>query len=294
MTVTTVETLALEHVQGRLAQLPQTRTTDEVMIDKDVAEELLKHNTHNRHLQQAKIAKYVGEMARGRWMDCADPIRISRTGKILDGQHKLHAIVEADVEHIYTITWGLEDKTQKYMDTGSKRALAQALGLEGEKNPTMLGGAVRMVWQIENGGTPSKWEIEPTYEEYCEFVVDNPQIRDSVEVTTRITRNLKVPGSPIAAAHYVCVAVDQTAADEFFTDLGDLSAVIEDDSAVAALRRTTQLWIRRGSVSRMEQASLYDVVIRAFDAHREGREMVGSFRLTRRPRTFRRPAVEEA
>ena len=289
MSTTTLSKTDLSKVKARLKKLPQVKTSDEVIIDKAVANALLSANTHNRNLQLKKVEKYADEMNRGRWTDIGDPIRVSRTGVLLDGQHTLSAIAMADVAHPYTIVWGLEDRAQKYMDTGSKRSLAHALSLDGEAHPTLLGGATRMAWQIESGGTPGRLITEPTYEEYGEWIDANPEIRDSVTLATKVTRNIKVPASPVAAAHFFCAQVDKDEADNFFTDLGDFSVAVADDSPVAALRKTTMAWLRRGSLSRMEQASLYDVFIRAFDAHRDGIAMTGSFRLTRRPRTFRQP-----
>jgi len=291
MSTPTLKRSDLHTVKERLKNRPQTKVVDDVVIDKTIAEALLAANTHNRNLQLKKVEKYADEMTRGRWTDIGDTIRISQTGVLLNGQHTLHAIALADVSHPYTIVWGLEDRAQKYMDTGSKRSLAHALGLDGEANATLLGGATRMCWQIENGGTPGKLVTEPTYEEYGEWINNNPEIRDSVKIASVVAKNIKVPASPVAAAHFFCAQVDVNEADSFFVDLGDTSVAIPVGTALEALRKTAMSWLRRGSLSRMEQASLYDVFIRAFDAHRDPALVPtsGSFRLTRRPKVFRAP-----
>jgi hypothetical protein len=162
--------------------------------------------------------------------------------------------------------------------------------LKGEANPNALGGAVRAIWQIANKGTPGKWVVEPTYAECHEYIEANPEIRTSVQIGLKVAKSLKVPASPIAAAHYFCAQVDQNDADDFFTDLGDLAAQLKPDSPVVALRKTATSWASRGSVSRMEQASLYDVCIRAFDAYEVSRTSSGPYRLTKRPRTYRLPS----
>lgn len=279
----------LAHVKDRFKKLPQTMTTDVVRIDKDVAQEFLASNTHNRPLNRGKVETHKETMARGRWTQTGDPIRVSKTGVLLDGQTKLTAIFEADESFEYLVVWGLEDESQDYMDTGSKRSLSHALTLKGEANPNALGGAVRVIWQIDNDGTPSTWLREPTYAELYEYIVENPEIRTSVQVALKVAKTLKVPASPIAAAHYYCAQADQGDADDFFTDLADPGATLTEDSPVLQLRATALKWASRGSVSRMEQASLYDVCIRAFKDYQAGTKVTTPYRLTKRPRIYRTP-----
>lgn len=289
MTTAIQTPLGLAHVKKRFSKLPKVMTIDTVRIDPTVAEHFLLSNTHNRPLNRGKVNQHKDTMARGRWTQTGDPIRVSKTGVLLDGQTKLTAIFEAGQTYDYLVVWGLDDEAQDYMDTGSKRSLSHALSLKGENNPNALGGAARIIWQIDNDGTPSSWTAEPTYAEYHEYIVANPEIRSSVQVGTQVAKSLKVPASPIAAAHYYCAQQDHNAADDFFTDLGDVGALLTQDSPVLQLRSTAVKWASRGSVSRMEQASLYDVCVRAFKDHLAGTTINTPYRLTKRPRTYRLP-----
>jgi hypothetical protein len=280
--------LDLSETKHLLDNPPSALTVVTVLITPEVAKLMLGYNRANRTLQPLRVEKYAGQMSRGRWTQIGNTISFSKSGRLLNGQHTLWAIIKSGQSYVYIVVLGLDDAAQEDMDQVTKRSLAQALTLRGEKDSTLLGGAVRMIWQIQNGGTPGKWLVEPSNPEFCDFVDD--QIRDSVKIAHKVSRGLKLPGSPVAAAHYVCAQVDQNGADVFFEDLGDTRAVIAEDSAINAMRGTARSWVARGSVSRSEQASLYDVLVRAFDAHRAGKTFKGQFRMTRRPKTFRRPS----
>lgn len=288
MPVATMSGLTL--VQDRFAQLPQDMETDKVTINATIAQEILVRNTHNRRMNPGKVNQYTDEMNRGRWTKNGDPIRISKTGVLLDGAHRLTSIVRHGVGAFeYNIVWGLDDESQDTMDVGSKRSLSHSLGLKGESNPNSLGGAVRVIWQIDNDGTPTKWISEATYAEYYEYIQAHPEIRDSTQIALKVAKTLKVPASPIAAAHYYCAAVDKNDADDFFTDLADPGATLAQDSPILQLRHTALKWVSRGSVSRIEQASLYDVCIRAFKDYQASVPTTAPYRLTKRPRIYRTP-----
>jgi len=266
---------------------------EKIVIDQAVAQALLARNTHNRVLNRQAVEQNKQTMARGRWEENGDPIRISKTGVLLDGAHKLTTISEADTVFEYVVVWGLNDTSQATMDVGHRRGLAQHLYLQGEKNATALAATLRFIWQIYNNGTPS-WKFEVTYPEYSEYLEANPEIRDSVLIGLKVAKSLKVPASSIGAAHYICskAGTQPGPADDFFTELGDLNSgtVLKPDSPILAMRHASQAWLSRGSMSRMDQAVLYDGCVRAFDAFVAHVSMPNRVRLAKRVRTYRLPA----
>lgn len=235
------------------------------MITPEIAQLLLAINTKNRVLNRGKVEGHKELMARGRWKINGDTIRVSKTGRLIDSQHKLTAIAEGGFSYLYTIIWGLEDEVQETIDVGSKRSLGQALDMRGEKRAVLLGATARMTWQIENGGTPLKYLREPSYTEYAEYVDAHPALRSSVDLATQVVRHLNAPASPVAAAHYMCAQVDATLADDFFSDVGDVNSALPNNSVALALRKSMIKWSSRGSMSRMEQACLYDLMVRSFN-----------------------------
>jgi len=65
-------------------------------IDAARAEELLRLNTNNRPADQRKVAQYAKAMRAGEWIANGDTITLSDAGVLLNGQHRLLAVIQAD------------------------------------------------------------------------------------------------------------------------------------------------------------------------------------------------------
>lgn len=282
---------SLALIQSRLATPPQERETDFVTLDRRNATELLSHSKFSRNIMAKRVQQYGEIMERGRWLDVADPIKVDTLGFMIDGQHKLTTIVRYDTIYPYLIAWGLVPEALAVCDLGAKRTLAQHFTLLGEPYPSALSGSTRFIWQVENGGLPSKWVIEPTFEEFSEFVDVNPDIRDSMNVGRELARSLSAPCSPLAAAHWACAQSDPQAADDFFHDVGDMAIIPPVGTAVWGLRIVMNGWKSRGSLSRIEQGRLYDVAVRGFENHVGQRHTKTPLRLApaSKVKTYRQP-----
>ena len=57
------------------------------------AQEWLKHNDANRPLNQERINEYLKMMKDGDWKESHQGIAIGKGGKVIDGQHRLHALI---------------------------------------------------------------------------------------------------------------------------------------------------------------------------------------------------------
>src|SRR5690606_16390953 len=62
-----------------------------------LADVMLRYNDANRPLSAATVRKYARQMGEGRWRLTKQPIIFSKSHKLLDGQHRLHACVESGV-----------------------------------------------------------------------------------------------------------------------------------------------------------------------------------------------------
>lgn len=107
-----------------------TVTTEIVKLTPKKARELLEANVVNRRLRDNVVAAWREDMERGRWLMTGEPIKISRTGRLLDGQHRLVALAKAKVRHVeFLMVYGLPDDTQAVMDSGSVRSISNAIEL---------------------------------------------------------------------------------------------------------------------------------------------------------------------
>ena len=59
------------------------------------AEAYLKNNAHHRKVKQKKIDAYVKDLTEGVWRLNGKTITFDSNGRLLGGQHRLHAIVQS-------------------------------------------------------------------------------------------------------------------------------------------------------------------------------------------------------
>ena len=93
--------------------------------------EYLKMNVNNyRKLSKAKVAVYAKDMAENRWVLNGETIVFAENGILLDGQHRLAAIVQSGKTVEMTVVRGV-DNSVRLFDVGTSRTTGQLLKGEG-------------------------------------------------------------------------------------------------------------------------------------------------------------------
>jgi len=88
-------------------------------------------------------------MAAGHWPFTGDPIRFTTDLELIDGQHRLQAIIEADVTIPLVVVFGLEPRAKHALDMGRKRSAGDVLALKGYAQSSRLSGAGRQLLFIK-------------------------------------------------------------------------------------------------------------------------------------------------
>jgi len=95
------------------------------------AAELLTRNTHNRKIRHGVVEKYVREIKNGEWFPSASGIGFDGTGTLVDGQHRLKAIVDSNTSATLCCVIGLPRAVQEKVDRQAKRSLVDCFTLSG-------------------------------------------------------------------------------------------------------------------------------------------------------------------
>ena len=93
------------------------------------AEKYLQHNTSNRNLRKSLVSQYARDMENGKWRLTHQGIAFNCDGTLLDGQHRLKAIIESGVTVQMLVARGVDSKHQLVMDDHAKRSADDALTL---------------------------------------------------------------------------------------------------------------------------------------------------------------------
>ena len=95
-----------------------------VCITPQMAEGMLRHNTGNRALRPSVVQHYADQMRRGKWQVTHQAIAVDCYGNLVDGQHRLSAIVMSGVSQMMLVSQysGASDAMQLPVDRHLVRA----------------------------------------------------------------------------------------------------------------------------------------------------------------------------
>jgi hypothetical protein len=112
-------------------------TVQFVDVTPALALDYLEHNLHNRALSYDDVAKYSTAMREGRFAINGDTIRFAKSGRLIDGQHRLHAVVDSDTTQTMLVVRGIDEDAMITVDVGRPRNVADLLRLERD-NPAYV------------------------------------------------------------------------------------------------------------------------------------------------------------
>lgn len=121
----------------------------------------LKLNRQNRPLARGTVRNYADEIRAGHWMLNGEAIKFDWNGHLVDGQHRLGAIVMAEMPIATLVIRGLDPEAFKTIDTGKVRSSADVLALRGIKYAGELATAYRLLYRYMGLGR-SKSRISNT------------------------------------------------------------------------------------------------------------------------------------
>ncbi|MEV6524955.1 hypothetical protein AB0M43_23660 [Longispora sp. NPDC051575] len=188
-----------------------------ITVTPEVADTWLANNGHNRNVRQGRVDAYARDMAAGQWTFNGDPIRFATDGWLADGQHRLLALIAANVTLPFLVIWGLEATAQDTMDIGAHRSMGDSLALSGESNANTLAAIARRVIAYDQGRR-NAGAVAPTHPEMAAYLARHPELRLAVDMAIRARKAIPAPPSSIAAAYHMCARVDVKRADFFFGD----------------------------------------------------------------------------
>jgi hypothetical protein len=127
-----------------------------VLITPQTAQAMLRGNTGNRHLSPARVEHYARMMREGLWTISNDAICVSPEGRLLNGQHRLSAIVMTGVAVRMPVMENVTEAAFKNMDQGRKRSVSDNTHLPRE----LVADAKFLFALINPSKAPSPAEIE--------------------------------------------------------------------------------------------------------------------------------------
>jgi hypothetical protein len=265
-------------------------TTKIERITPKIAARMLKPtlNVHQRDLSQVNVDIFANAMLRNKWEFNGAPIIIGTGGKLMDGQHRLRAVIQSGIARDFVVVRGVAPNTFGTIDTGARRGLKDVLSIGNEKNAPVLATAINTHRAYTRGRSfaTKMRRHSATYPELVKYLEKNPSLRGSVKFVdgfaTKFVNVIKLSRGSLAALHALCAIKDRAFADEFFTKLvsgDDFSRGKSDQPVKAArLKLIADATQRAASLSQSQKCV---VVTLAWNAARAN-DTIGRFQVSAR------------
>jgi len=203
-----------------------------------------------RGIRERLVAKLTHAILNDQWQVTHQGIAISTDRVVLDGQHRLTAIIRADVPVQMMVTRDADPAMFGVIDTGTARTPADSLRIAGFRNTNVLAAVVRALICYEQvaGTTGADWkdrDREVTTEDLLAWLGDDERHEAAVQAITdghRISQAISRHGAttPLSAALLVSMMwqtdITPTTRAEFSARLAD-GVLLGPRSPILSLRR---------------------------------------------------------
>ncbi len=238
----------------------QNITSSIEIITPEIASHYIQKNRDNRPLSPSIVNNYAATMERGSWMFNGDSIRFDEDGYLLDGQHRLYAVMQSGTSMQCFIIRGIPREVFTTIDIGRGRRLADFIALEGYKQSLNMGAALRWVWNYrENKFINISGKLVADTRQLLDLLKNEDGLKESINFIGRLQSRQKVINlSPAAAFHHIFSEKEEFLATNFFEQLYT-GANLSPDSPILSLRNQ-QMNIRMGSINQSKKHLVISVI----------------------------------
>ncbi len=161
--------------------VPAARNGDVVsvwmQVDPATAKRWLDNNLVNRRIDEDTVVAYARDMKGGVWLKTHQGIAFNDKGELIDGQHRLLAIVRTGITVTMMVTFGLphgiqgrEMKTMDAVDRGRPRSVADQLKIQhGIQNGSAIAQLAATLGSTCCGERTRKLSVQQTLDVYHAF-----------------------------------------------------------------------------------------------------------------------------
>lgn len=194
-------------------------------------------NTENRNKRPAHVTRIARDMIAGKFLITGDTIKFDSTGRLIDGQHRLAAIIKSGRAAWILVVTELDPDVQTVVDAGAKRSGADALKFKGlGGHYSVIAAAARIGLSRESGRlvlATDRASVNPTNPEVIEWAVEN---LDVIEAAARAEHYRKIiPARPAVLTYAVMELsrIDAGLTIEFFDSIRDMRTTGRGDPRLA-------------------------------------------------------------
>jgi len=255
-----------------------------VDITPKIAKRLLEQTDSNvqRKINFSQVTHLSREIINGDFCLNGDAIRQDVVGNIIDGQHRLNAVVRANRTIKTIFVKGLPTENIHTIDIGGKaRSLADVLEINHQKKykyANSISAAVKFIYAFNgktyNTGPSRDMKSYLTSSIFLEWIDNNPTITDFVEDTMRLRANgdKMVTPSIFCGLKWILDRYNKDKSNIFFQQLSD-GIGVNRENPIFTLRKkilSTKFVGAGGNRIRLSTKEIVLIILRTWNAFVKG------------------------
>lgn len=238
-------------------------------ITPQIAAELLEGNDSNRRLSEETVKAYAALMERGVWKLNGEAIKVAKNGILLDGQHRLSAVIRSGITIECLVVFGIDNQVFDTLDQGKKRGMSDVLSIKGEANVTALASILRLLCRLEMNPTNPTLSSTVPIDVMENYLIKHPDVRIYAAKCGR-ANNLGEK-SIMGAFWFLFAQKNPELADSFFESIID-GVNLSSGNPVRILR--DRLLVNKASnTSKIPTKVIAALIVKAWNAYRLGKDM---------------------
>ena len=237
-------------------------------ITPNVAKKMMERNTNNfRSLDHRRVKRYSAIMKRGEWDLNGESIKTNCDGSIVDGQHRLAAVIASGVTIESLIVEGVQSVGT--IDAGKPRQISDYLSHDGYKNATTLAALTKRLWQVSHGYNHGSRgvDIAFTYEQAKETIAARPWITNVLTASSRCRNVCSASMIGGIAAEAIDKGWGVALVESFLADVATGQGLDVDNPAYLLRERLIK---NKTSKQKLTTKYICALIIKAWNAYAQG------------------------
>lgn len=240
-----------------------------------MAEQWLTKNTANRTIRRQVVGKYARDMGTGDFIENGSSVCFAEDGTLLDGQHRLAAIVESQATVWLLVVRNLQMSTQDTMDDLAKRTLGDTFGFHGVAGANSAAAITRRIILWQHGIRTNQGNYQPSKTEALTALREDHTIAIAVDAATKMSSRKLVSPSIIGLTWWLFWQVDEVDGADFWQALHTGTGLVET-SPIYIVRE--QLAQQSAKAERIPETAMLAWVIKAWNHWRSGKDLSPSYK----------------
>lgn len=259
-------------------RVPAKKTPQDVTVEQitpEMATEYLATQGINRNVRKRHVAKMARDMNNGNWRWTGEPISFDTSGALLDGQHRLKAVIMSGTTQKFLVLRNLESAVRDVVDTGAARTMADVLRMHEVQNSAAMAAGLRLMaaWKhTANNRAAFLSTAARSTTTHSEMI--NEMESDMPRWAAAAARGMQVstrgiPASAITFAYKLLEEIDHDDAEWFFDRLFD-GVNLASDNPIWKLRERGLRNLNTPYYDRPPTPVIVAWIFKAWNAYRDG------------------------